>query len=118
MSPPAVCNTKAPLASTQILWAPFKGQLDKIRVGTRSYHKVVFKLPLGSIKDQIHSRVQTSILHSCKVWHARSPPAHILTYEVIAFARQFIESFYERPGGGANHPHAYSGHPNIRPRFF
>jgi hypothetical protein len=82
-------------------------QYDPARVGSRSYHEIVFKLPaLIAVVDQVHSRVNAEILHPGVIRHIRAPLIGVAADEVVTLARQLIRTRRGRIGTRPGQFHA------------
>ena len=81
-------------------------QPDPARVGAGLDYEVVFQLALVAVIDEVHARIDVDISHPGVVRHVGAPFLRIIADEVVALARQPLQSCHLRFGVGAHQPHA------------
>src|SRR5580704_12529284 len=87
------------LIPTNVL-APANIELDSMRVGTGRDDKVVLKLALIAVVNQVDAGVNAFVLHLRVVRDIGAPLLWIVADEVVALAKQFIRASHLGCGVG------------------
>ena len=67
-------------------------QRDLVRIGARLHHKIILKLSLVAVVDQVYARINVLVFHLGIAGHIRPPLLRIIPDEVVRFAGQFFET--------------------------
>src|SRR5256885_6595469 len=90
--PPSQPKHQIAISGDRNITRPFEIQRNLTRVASRRNFKVIFELILISIKGEIDTGINFTVLNPSKLRNIAQPPRRIISDEVVAVARESIRA--------------------------